>query len=456
MKSIKVTVTEWIIFSFLLCQPLFSQSLTEKLEKHFALQNKKEPLNGVIIVQKEGKTIYEKAFGYASVELNVNNTLQTKFPIASITKPFISVSILLLEQQNLLNINDKISRYLPQIPESWKEITIKNLLTQTSGISDYQAQPNYDTLKHLETNNNALCTEIIQLPLNFKPGESYEYTNSNYVLLTCILEKVSELPVDSFVRKNICKPLGLRNTFFPNDKIPVKNLSEGYIWEDKLYKDDHINFSNLSGAGGLISTAGDLSIFLYSFLQGKLLEKSTTEKMITPFKENYGYGWMVRNYGDKQLLGHSGGIPGYYSQMWYEPKEKFSVIYLSNVYNGAFSIITNTIDILSNNTNFQVENTYQELPPIVPYKLSASSQAEYIGSYKMGNEMLRITNDSSKLYIKADSENAKAEMIPYNSTKFWIGGPGNIAVVFIKDKVSKKISRAEIRINGNTMIATRE
>ena len=141
--------------------------MTEKLNNYFSIQNKKEPLNGDIIIQVKGKTIFEKAFGYASVEYGVKNSLLTKFPIGSITKPFIATSILLLEQKNLLSVNDKISKYLPEAPDSWQDISIEQLLSHTSGIADYLSQDGYDTLKHVETTNNQILQKIITVPFTF-------------------------------------------------------------------------------------------------------------------------------------------------------------------------------------------------------------------------------------------------------------------------------------------------
>ena len=202
----------------------------------------------------------------------------------------------------------------------------------------------------------------------------------------------------------------MKNTFFPDSRIPVKALATGYLWQKKLFKAEHINFSNLSGSGGIISTAGDLSIFINSMMKSKILPKTVADKMITPIQNNdYGYGWMNQPYNNSRLIGHSGRIDGYSSQMWYEPKEEISVVYLSNVHNGNFLVISNIFGILLNTSDLPKYNIYEEIGPIVPYQIPVSFLDEYIGSYRFRNEILRVTKVDNKLYIKADSENGRSE-----------------------------------------------
>lgn len=438
-------------------QHLYGQTPLEKLNKYFAVQNQKESLNGVVLIQRQGKTIYERAFGYASAENSVRNSLLTKFPIGSVTKPFIATAILLLEQNGLLSVTNKVKKYLPEVPDSWQDISIEHLLSHTSGVADYLSQAVYDTLKHVETTNAELLKKIISLPLHIKPGDEYEYSNSNYVLLTCIIERITGLDISSFIQKEICRPLGLKSTFFPNSRIPVKALATGYFWQEKLYKADHVNFSNLSGAGGIISTVVDLSTFINGIMTFKILPKTVVEKMITPIKNDYGLGWTNLSYHDRHLIGHPGRIDGYSAHMWYEPKGEFSVVFLSNVNNGpSFAFITNIFDILLNTSvspNFYV---YEETPPLFPAKVSERSSDEYTGTYLFRNDILKVTKVGTKLYIESQSEKGKIEMIPYNESKFWVGGPARIIVTFIRDKLTRKVTKAEIALNGNMIIAEKK
>jgi CubicO group peptidase (beta-lactamase class C family) len=435
---------------------LFGQTPAEKLNRYFSIQQKKEPLNGVVLVRTKGRTIFERAFGYASVEYHLKNSLLTRFPIGSITKPFIAASILMLEQKNLLSVHDKVRKYLPEIPDSWQGMSIEHLLSHSSGIADYGAQTNFDTLKYFETDNNQLLQRIIQLPLISKAGESYQYSNSNYVLLTCIIERITQSTVDNFMQEEICKPLGLNNTFFPKDRNPVEGLATGYIWQDKLLNADHIDFSNLSGSGGMISTAGDLSVFIRAIMKSRLLPKAAVDKMITPIREEYGYSWTNRLYHNRRLIGHSGRIDGYCAQMWYEPKEEISVVYLSNVFNGNDRVVWNIYGILWNDPDSPNYNIYEEIAPVVPYHIPLSSLDEYTGAYTFRDQMLRVTKIDGKLYIMTDAGNEKSEMIPYDKSKFWVGGPGNITVTFVRDTLNQRITKAEIVLNGTPMTAQRE
>lgn len=452
-----VSIVVIVLGGLLKNQHLYGQTSLEKLNKYFSVQNEKEPLSGVVLIQRQGKTIYERAFGYASVEQSVRNSPLTKFPIGSITKPFIATSILLLDQKHLLSVTDKAKKYIPEVPDSWQDISIEHLLSHTSGVGDYLSQPVYDTLKHVETTNAELLKKIISFPLHGKPGDEYEYSNSNYVLLTCIIERITGLDISSFIQKEICRPLGLKNTFFPDSRIPLKALATGYLWQEKLYKADHVNFSNLSGAGGIISTVGDLTTFINGIMKFKILPKPVVEKMITPVKDDYGLGCTNLSYHDRHLIGHPGRIDGYSAHMWYEPKGEFSVVYLSNVNNGpSFAFITNIFDILLNTSVTPNYYVYEEFPPLFPSKVSDRSSDEYTGTYLFRNDILKVTKVGTKLYIESESEKGKIEMMPYNEFKFWVGGPARIIVTFIRDKLAKKVTKAEIVLNGNMTIAEKK
>ena len=452
-----VSVALIVLGGLLKNQHLYGQTPVEKLNQYLAVQNEKEPLTGVVLIQRQGKTFYERAFGCASVENAVRNALQTKFPIGSVTKPFIATAILLLEQKQLLSVNDKVKKYLSEVPDSWQEISIEHLLSHTSGVEDYLSQPVYDTLKHVETTNAELLKKIITFPLHGKPGDEYEYSNSNYILLTCIIERLAGVDIGSFIQKEICRPLGLKNTFFPDSRLPVKALATGYFWQEKLYKADHVNFSNLSGAGGIISTVGDLSTFINAIMKFKILPKTVVEKMNTPVKDDYGLGWTNLSYHGRHLIGHPGRIDGYSAHMWYEPKGEFSVVYLSNVNNGpSFAFITNIFDILLNTSVSPNYYVYEETPPLFPAELSDGSSDEYTGIYLFRNDTLKVTKVGTRLYIESASEKGKVEMIPYTESKFWVGGPARIIVTFIRDKLARKVTKAEIVVNGNMTIAEKK
>jgi len=214
-------------------------------------------------VARDGSPIVSKSYGMTNYELNVLNTPQSVFRIASITKQFTATSIMILEERGKLNVNDPICKYLDNCPPAWQPITIRNLLTHTSGIRNYISLPVYLEKAADPRFSFAGFVDVFRNePLQFAPGERFTYSNSGYFLLGLIIERASRKTYAEFVRDNIFKPLGMKNSGYDDSRTLVPNRAGGYIWTGRSFANaPYINMSVPFAAGALYSTTADLLLW---------------------------------------------------------------------------------------------------------------------------------------------------------------------------------------------------
>ncbi|MDR7003073.1 serine hydrolase domain-containing protein [Neobacillus niacini] len=287
--------------------------------------------NGVILVAKDGKTLFEKGYGFANKEEYLPNQLDTQFRIASLTKSFTAISILQLESQGKLKTSDPISKYINHYPDGNK-ITIHHLLTHSSGLADH--------FKLTDTTKPITLKSFIDLmkkqALTFSPGTNYKYSNTGYMMLAYIIEKVSGISYEHYFQKHIFQPAGMTHTFFR--KADAKLFAVGYRNMKKVAEAD--DESQLAGAGDLISTAGDLLKYNNALHNFELLSPVAVKKMETGYIDTskwgvfkYGYGWKIANnfisFG-KPMIEHNGSLPGFKSEIVDFVKDRVTVIILSN------------------------------------------------------------------------------------------------------------------------------
>jgi len=296
--------------------------------------SKEYEFSGTILVAQGSTIILNKAFGMADYENNIPNTTQTAFEIASTTKQFTATAILKLQEKKLLNVQDKLSKYIPDYPNG-DEIKIYNLLNHTSGIHDY-----VESAESIESGNYAsTLEELIELfknkPLDFDTGTEFEYSNSNYILLGYIIEKVSKKNYKDYIKENILKPLNLSNTGFLSNKATIKDKALGYDTidnnENEYKKTIDTEGSLISSAGEIYSTVEDLYRWEEALYAGKIINKESLKEMFTPNSSDYGYGWFIyeSSKGNK-IISHGGNLSGYTSYVKRNVDKKYLIIILSN------------------------------------------------------------------------------------------------------------------------------
>lgn len=301
-----------------------------------------------LAVLKDGHLTRADTYGVANVELNAPVTSETEFAIASMTKPVVASAIMLLVQDGKLSLNDPITNFIPGLPDSWKAITLRHLLTHTSGIKDrYQDYPFFPKLnlnRRLDYTEQELVRAFVEGGLNFSPGRQWAYTGSGYALLGMVITKVTGQPHGEFLRQRIFAPLGMTRTRLIDPPQIIPQRAAGYDLDDgKLINAGYTSKSFLSlGDTSLLSNATDLTKWLAALEQPKLWTNSSVKQMWTPARlsdgreatsfpaGSYGLGWSIRTYKSYPAIGHNGSLPGFTSVMLYFPEQHLNVVVLDN------------------------------------------------------------------------------------------------------------------------------
>jgi CubicO group peptidase (beta-lactamase class C family) len=277
---------------------------------------------------------------------NVLNTPATKFELASLTKQFTGASILLLAQAGKLKLNDPISKYFPQAPISWREITIQEVVTHTSGIPNNELK-DYSKGICVPYELDELIATFKDRPLKFKPGSEWSYTNTEYYLLAYIIQKVSGKNYAEFLSENIFKPLSMKNSGFASTLAVIPQMAEGYVRDgNTLRHRDYFDRSLEVGAGGIYSTPEDMLRWSEALDSDQLLSREWRKVMFTPSSPgNYGYGWFIKTEPRLEEF-HEGSDPGFSAFEIRYPAEKAFVIVLSNVEDAPVRTIANDLGSL--------------------------------------------------------------------------------------------------------------
>lgn len=295
---------------------------------------------GAVLVGIDGKIAFEKAYGSGDEEWGTNNTVHTKFRIASLGKQFTGACILLLQERGLLNVHDPISRYLSGLPQAWQAITIHHLLTHTSGIPNYTSSPEIARINRTGATPQQMIELVADKPLDFTPGTKWNYSNTGYILLGMIIEKISGLSYNEFVKKNILDPLGMMNSGYDRATDIIKERASGYqIIDGHVANADFIDMSVPFAAGDIYSTVEDMYRWNEALAEdGRLLSAESRKQMFTEYPEathegqHYGYGVVISRLKFGRLLYyHGGGISGFASSLQRYPNDRVSIVILSNL-----------------------------------------------------------------------------------------------------------------------------
>jgi CubicO group peptidase (beta-lactamase class C family) len=337
--TIQKTIT--ILMSLLIYSSMSAQFPTKKYEKKIdsliltGFGNQNEP-GGVFMVVQKGKNLYRKAFGKANLELDVNMKPENVFQIGSMTKQFTAVAILMLEQQGKLKVNDPVSKYITDYPNGDK-ITVHHLLTHTSGIKDFTKMKSLSSIAQKEMEPKAMVDFFKNEPVDFAPGEKFDYNNSGYVVLGYIIELASGDTYENFITKNIFNKIGMTHSYYASDRKIIHQRAYGYHKKESGFVNKTIiNFSVPFSSGSLMSTADDLLKWQQALNQNILLSPQETQKAFQKYTLNngeeftYGYGWHLREINGVPDHEHGGSIFGFKSMGVYIPQEDIYVIGLSN------------------------------------------------------------------------------------------------------------------------------
>ena len=267
-------------------------------DKYLKSQMQQHRIPGLTLkVIRDGKTIKTAAYGLANVELNVAAQPETVFEIGSITKQFTAAGILLLAQEGKLSVDDKISKYLKGTPEAWASVTLRHLLTHTSGIKSYTGLEGFQIWRRLT--QAQFIQAIGKEPMEFQPGDSWKYCNTGFNLLGYIIENVSGSDYWDFMGERVFGPLGMKTTTQRRPSLVIPNRASGYEQTNRVWVNRDSDLTEVFAAGAIASTVGDLAKWSAALDGERLLSAASKAQMWTPVKLNdgttktYGFGWNV-------------------------------------------------------------------------------------------------------------------------------------------------------------------
>ena len=318
-------------------QKTVDDALAKRIDVVMAEIYKPGEPGAAIIVRKDGRTIFRKGYGMADMELGVPVEPDMVFRLGSITKQFTAVSILMLAEQGKLSLQDEITKFLPDLPTQGRTITIEHLLTHTSGLKSYTNLSEWLPLWRKDMTVREIIDLTRDKPMEFAPGERWNYNNTGYVLLGAVIEKVSGLTYEDYVNKMMFGPLGLKHSYYGNAERIIPRRIPGY----QMGKDGFVNAPYLSmtqpyAAGSILSSVDDLAIWNDAVFSGKLIKKEWLDKAFTPYplkngeSTGYGFGWFIANYQGHRIIEHGGGIHGFSTYEMTLPEDRIFLAILTN------------------------------------------------------------------------------------------------------------------------------
>jgi CubicO group peptidase (beta-lactamase class C family) len=402
---------------------------------------------GSVLVANGEDVVLAKGYGSANLEWNVPNSPATKFRIGSMTKQFTAASILLLEERGKLKTDDLVKKYMPDAPAAWDKITIYNVLTHTAGLPNYTSFPEFQKMWSQPTTPEQLVALFKDKPLDFEPGSKFSYSNSGYVLLTWLIEKVSGEKYEKFLQDNIFTPVGMKDSGYDSNAL-IERRAAGYMQgPGGLRNADYVDMTTPQGAGALYSTTQDLLKWQLALHGGKVLKPESYAKMTTPFKEDYAFGLLVRTVDGHKQIWHNGGIQGFNSSMAWYPDSKMSVIVLANMNSPAPDQLIPQLTNLAYGKEVKLTSERKEIK--LPHEVLAS----YVGTYELAPKVvMKVTLDGDQVITQLSGQ-VKVPIFPEADGKFFVKVV-DAQLDFEKD-ASGKVTDLILHQNGRDMKAPR-
>ncbi len=417
-----------LIILLFIRQIAFGQDNIHKMDSLLSSFYSNGNLNGNVLIAEKGKVIYKKSFGLANETTKETLNENSVFELASVSKQFTAMAIVILKEKGQLNYEDKITKYIPELAD-YHDITIRNLLNHTGGLPDYMEIMDSTFDKNTIATNKDIISTFAKLkpPVLFEPNTKWEYSNTGYALLASIIEKVSGMSYGDYLHKVIFKPLEMTNTFVYRRRYEPKkmvNYAYGYVYSDSLKKyvlpDDLAEtkivvwLDGIVGDGTVNSTAIDLLKWDRALYTDKLISKESKNEIFTSAeisdksKTNYGFGWFIEDngvYGN--IVNHTGGWPGYMTFIDRHIQNDYTIIVLLNFVN--------------NDTYIPIADLRRILYKIEPVKFIELKKEEiekFAGDYiNSKGKVVKLIFEDGTLYRTTDG-GEKFELKAISATKF--------------------------------------
>jgi CubicO group peptidase (beta-lactamase class C family) len=403
-----------LIVMLLLSSTCLAQNPGERMDQIVQTFVSNKQFMGSVLVARGDEVLLSKGYGSANLEWEIPNTPATRFRLASVTKQFTAAAILILEERGKLKVEDPIKKHLPDAPAAWDNVTIFHLLTHTAGIPSAIGVPTdpFRTAIASAAENVALVRDK---PLDFEPGTSWRYSNSGYVLLGYLIERISNQKYETFLRDNIFTPLGMKDSGYDWNSTIIPRRAAGYTpGVNGPVNSSFVDMSRPYAAGALYSTTEDLLRWERGLFGGKLLSKASLDKMTTPFRNNYAFGLQIRTAGERKVIDHSGGIQGFNTMLAYYPNENVTVAVLGNMTGSAPAQIATLMARLAHGENLKLLSERKEIPALAPEVLS-----RYVGTYRLPNDTnMLIVAEGNQLYSKLG--NQTLSLFPESQAAFFV------------------------------------
>lgn len=408
--------------------PAAAQDISSKVDEYMQARVKEDHFTGTIMIARDGKALVRQGYGMANLELDVPNKPETKFRLGSITKQFTAMAIMMLQERGKLKVSEKLKTYLPDSPKAWDEVTIHHLLTHSSGIPNYTSFPDFLATMPVQTTRDQLIAKIKDKPLEFKPGERFKYSNSGYVLLGKLIDKLSGRTYPQFIRENIFEPLGMKDSGYDNPIAIIKDRASGYSRPFAVMVNARfIDMGVVDAAGALYSTVDDLLKWDTALYTEKLVPKAAMEKIFTPFRDNYAYGWGVLTVGGRKMASHAGGINGFVTDIKRYPKEKVCVVVLSNLEGVPVSAICRDLSAIAFGEKYSIPRKRTAV------KVDPNIYDSYAGNYDIDQPKITITITRADDRLMAQvTGQGKLPIFPESETAYFYKAV-DAQIDFIKD-----------------------
>ena len=431
------------------------------IDQFVAKEMKHRKIPGVQVgIYSRGQILLAKGYGMADVELSVPVKPETVFQSGSVGKQFVSAAIMMLVEEGKINLDDSITRYFPNAPPGWKPILVKNLLSHTSGLAEYESPdrigPNGPFYLRLDFTEDQLVEKVEALPIDFQVGEQWDYRNTNYLLLGIIIHKVTGKFYADFLQERIFKPLGMTSTRLISQADIIPNRASGYeLHHGELKNQEWVSPTFDSTAdGALYFNVLDLAKWDGALYGTTLLKQSSLDRMWTVYPLNdgkpnpagYGFGWMIENLNGHKSTEHGGAWQGFTCYILRYPDDNLSVAVLTNLQGGGPGLIAKVIAGLVN-------------PSLIPEKLTtipddqpalAESLKKLLGQIVAGEDIHgQLSADMAAAMSPEDQKDMQSDL-----KTVWPAD--SIALVLRKQIGDRTISAYRIRKGDGALLITYE
>lgn len=415
---------------------------TQKLDNYFEALDAQQKFMGTVAIFQHGRFTYTHSVGYTDVAAERKADNNSRYRIGSISKTFTSTLVMMAVEEGKLKLDDQLNQYFPEVKNS-DAITLRQMLHHQSGIANFTSVADYDTWNTRPHTKAEMLSKIYAFDTDFEPGSNTEYSNSNYILLGYILEKVYDREYADFLNARIIQPLSLNRTSFGGSVHVELNECRSYSFKSNWELENDTDMSIPGGAGAIVSTAQDLASFIHGLFHGKLVSETSLKEMTT-LTEEFGFGLYEMPYKDQKGYGHGGAIDGFISQWHYLPDSDQVCVMTSNGIDYSNKEIFNTLLAAAQGEEF-------DIPTFTSYAVSPEELQSYPGHYVKEDFPLEIDvrAENGQLSVQATGQPA-FPLHPSAQHQFREDRIG-VLLIFRPD-----LNEMELQQGGQTIVFTKD